>query len=131
MMNEKDKAALVHYRLLQANELIHEVETLIENDLFRTAINRIYYGMFYALTALALKHDFQSSKHLQLIGWFNKNFIKEKIVPVKYGIILRDALKNRMDGDYAPFVEFKKEDIIILFVEMRDFINRIETLLKN
>ncbi|MBM3436484.1 MAG: HEPN domain-containing protein, partial [Bacteroidetes bacterium] len=93
-------------------------------------VHAVYYGMFYALTALALKHGFQSSKHLQLIGWFNKKFVKENIVSIKYGKILRDALKNRMDGDYAPFIEFEKEDIITLFAEMKDFIREIDALTK-
>ena len=39
------------------------------------AVNRIYYGLYYAVTALAIKHRFETSKHLQLIGWFNKEFI--------------------------------------------------------
>lgn len=130
MMNEKDKSALIDYRLKQASEIIREVDVLIERNLLRTAINRIYYGMFYALTALALKHGFQSSKHLQLIGWFNRKFVKENIVSAKYGKILRDAMKNRMEGDYAPFIAFEKDEIMILFEEMKEFIRKIEMLIK-
>ncbi len=87
--------------------------------------------MFYTLTALALKYNFQSSKHLQLIGWFNKNFVKENLISQKYGKILRDAFKNRMDGDYVPYIEFSKEDILELYANMKDFINEVEKLLKN
>jgi len=43
------------------------------------AVNRIYYGLFYIITALSLKYEFSTSKHQQLIGWFNKTFIKSEI----------------------------------------------------
>lgn len=52
--------------------------------------------MFYCLNSLALKYNFQSSKHLQLIGWFNKTFIKTGLIENKFGKILRDAFKNRI-----------------------------------
>ncbi len=67
---------LIKYRIEQAKEAILEVEILIEKNLLKIAINRIYYGMFYILLALALKNRFKTSKHNQLIGWFNKEFVK-------------------------------------------------------
>ena len=78
MIKDDDREALIKYRIEQANEAIREVEILMKNDLLKVAVNRIYYGMFYMLTALALKHKFKTSKHQQLIGWFNKNFIKKQ-----------------------------------------------------
>ena len=102
---------------------------LLDNKLYRTAVNRIYYGIFYALSALALKYNFQSSKHLQLIGWFNKSFIKAGIIPIKYGKILRNSFENRMDGDYAPYTEFSENYILDMLNDMKDFINKIEEII--
>lgn len=129
MINDQDRKELINYRLEQANEAIRDVHKLIDNDLLKVAVNRIYYGMFYSLTALSLKYNFQSSKHLQLIGWFNKTFVKEKLISSKYGKILRDAFKNRADGDYVPFVEFSKEDVLEMYLDMKDFINEVEKLI--
>ena len=72
-----DKSELIQYRIQQAKETLAEIEILLQNRLHRIAVNRIYYGMFYMLLALALKHDFKTSKHQQLIGWFNRDFIKQ------------------------------------------------------
>jgi len=66
-----------------------------------------------------------------LIGWFNQNFIKTGQIEVKYGKILRDAFKNRSDGDYAPFILFEKEDVLEMQLEMIDFIERIVSFLSN
>ena len=78
MINQKDRDALVAYRLNQAFETIKLARFLSENQKFVIAVNRIYYGMYYALTALALTNSFETSKHSQLIGWFNKEFIAKK-----------------------------------------------------
>jgi len=126
MINDDDRKTLIEYRLNQAKEVISEVEQLLAADLLKVAVNRIYYGMFYCLNSLALKYNFQSSKHLQLIGWFNKTFIKTGLIENKFGMILRDAFKNRIDGDYAPFTEFSKPDVIDMQKDMKVFIERIE-----
>jgi uncharacterized protein (UPF0332 family) len=122
----KDKMQIIQYRLDQADETIDVVQLLIDNDKLPVAVNRIYYGVFYSLLALGLKHDFQTSKHLQLIGWFNREFIKKEKIEVIYGNILRKTYENRTSGDYDSFCEFEKEEVIFLFSEMKLFIERIK-----
>jgi uncharacterized protein (UPF0332 family) len=129
MISNSDREILIQYRLDQAKQAIGEVSKLIEMDLLNVAVNRIYYGIFYCLTALALKYEFSSSKHGQLIGWFNQTFIKTSQIDVKYGKIIRDAYKNRSDGDYAPFISFSKEDVQDMHADMIDFIERINSFL--
>jgi uncharacterized protein (UPF0332 family) len=87
--------------------------------------------MFYCLSALALQDEFQSSKHLQLIGWFNKTYIKSELIDMKYGRILRDAYKNRSDGDYAPFIIFGKEDVTAMVDGLKDFIETLSWFIRN
>jgi uncharacterized protein (UPF0332 family) len=62
-LEEKDKIELINYRLNEAKDTIKDVILLMEHDRLKAAINRIYYGMFYALLALGLKYDFETSKH--------------------------------------------------------------------
>jgi uncharacterized protein (UPF0332 family) len=129
MINNSDREILIQYRLDQAEQTIGEVSKLIEMDLLNVAVNRIYYGIFYCLTSLALKFEFASSKHAQLIGWFNQTFIKTQQIEVKYGKIIRDAYKNRSDGDYTPFISFSKKDVQDMQKDMIDFIERINSYL--
>ncbi|MGV8138526.1 MAG: HEPN domain-containing protein [Mangrovibacterium sp.] len=131
MIPNNDRQVLIQYRLQQAEQTIEEVSKLIENRLFNIAVNRIYYGIFYSLSALALKYEFNSTKHAQLIGWFNKNFIKSGLIDIKYGKILRDAFKNRSDSDYAPFIEFEKNDVVDMQTEIKDFISTLTRFLVN
>lgn len=129
MINEQDRTALVNYRIEQAASTIELSKFLIESDNLAVAVNRIYYGIFYSVTALAIKYRFETSKHTQLIGWFNKEFIATERIDKKYGKILRNAYQNRTKGDYDAFVSFQKEVVLDMLEEMIDFINIIKTFL--
>ena len=84
--------------------------------------------MYYALTALALKNGFETSKHGQLIGWFNKEYIATKRLEPQFGKILRNAFHNRTKGDYDAFIDFTKNEVDFMLIEMADFINEIKKL---
>jgi len=128
-MKDDEKKALIERRIARATDTIEEVSFLIKNKKFLLAVNRIYYGMFYILSALSLRYDFSTSKHQQLIGWFNKEFISKGEIDRKYGRILHNAYNNRSTGDYDDFAEFDEEDVKKSFDEMKDFIRTIRALL--
>lgn len=129
MMEQKDRIALITYRLQQAKQMSETAEMLLANNELATAVNRIYYGMFYALTALALKYQFETSKHHQLLGWFNREFINTSKVDVYYGRILRNAFQNRTKGDYDAFIDFEVKEVNFMIKEMKEFIEMISQLL--
>lgn len=126
MRNSYNKNDLINYRIEQAENTIQEISLLIADGLYKTAVNRIYYGMFYMLLALALKHEFKTSKHRQLIGWFNKNFIKTGKIDTKFGKIIHEAFENRSDSDYGIFVEFSKEEVQEMHKEMKSFVDELK-----
>jgi uncharacterized protein (UPF0332 family) len=127
MIENQDRDSLIAYRIEQAKETIMLAEFLLQSNKLTVAVNRIYYGMYYALTALAIKNKFETSKHTQLIGWFNKEFISSNRVDVKYGKILRIAFSNRTKGDYDAYVHFEKNEVESMLNEMKDFISLIES----
>ncbi|HAB51468.1 MAG TPA: hypothetical protein DCQ26_10840 [Marinilabiliales bacterium] len=129
MIDEKDRDSLVKYRLQQANDTIELARFLLSSNKLVIAVNRIYYGMYYALTALALENKFETSKHAQLIGWFNKEFIASKRLDSKFGKILRNAFQNRTKGDYDAFIDFSKAEVELMLDEMVLFIDEIKKVL--
>ncbi len=131
MIDEEQRNTLIAYRLEQAKETIEEARIMIEHKKFRAAINRIYYGIFYALLALGLKNQFETSKHEQLLGWFNKTFIKDEILARKYGKIAREAFEVRQKGDYDTHIEFSRDDVIQKHEQMKDFIETIEQFISS
>jgi len=130
MISEENRRELISYRIMQAKSTAIEAESLLQNKMFRGAMNRIYYSMFYMLQALSLSVGFESSKHSQLLGWFNKTFIHSGKIPVKYSKILTKGYNLRTKGDYATVYYFEKEEIEEMFAEMKEFLNKIEHFLE-
>ena len=125
-IDNQDRLDLIKYRLAEAKDTQADVELLISHDRLRAAINRIFYSMFYSLLALGLKYEFETSKHAQLIGWFNKNFIREQLIDSKYGKIINKAFNRRTKGDYDSYIEFDLETVKEMYEEMIDFNRAIE-----
>lgn len=130
MINTEDRDSLIKYRIEQAKNTIELADFLLNSNKYIVCVNRIYYGMYYALTALALKYKFETSKHAQLIGWFNKQFIASEKLEVSYGKMLRNAFQNRTKGDYDAFVEFSKSEVEEMISDMKAFIDKVEQLLQ-
>ncbi|MGA1826138.1 MAG: HEPN domain-containing protein [bacterium] len=128
-MTDDEKNALIEHRIKKALNTIDEVDFLIDNNRLYLAVNRIYYAIFYLLSAVSLKYNFPTSKHQQLIGWFNKEFIASGKIDRKYGKIIHNAYKNRSLGDYDDFVEFDIENVKNSFEEMKDFVGKVRRVL--
>jgi uncharacterized protein (UPF0332 family) len=129
MISDQDRKSLIIYRIQQASDTIELAEFLISSGKLIVAVNRIYYGMYYSLTALALKHKFETSKHAQLIGWFNKEFVATSEVDKDFGKILRKAFEDRTKGDYDAFVNFSMPMVEAKLLDMKQFVKMIESLL--
>lgn len=69
----------VNYRLQRARETIREVESHIENRFWNTALNRMYYACFYAISALLARHEIRVASHQGLRLKFGEHFIKTGI----------------------------------------------------
>lgn len=130
MMDEESRKQLINYRIEQARATAREAEFLLNNDMLRGAMNRIYYSMFYMLQALSLKFQFESSKHSQLLGWFNKTFIHSGKIDVRFSKIITKGYNLRTQGDYATIYSLDKQELLEMYAEMNEFIEEIERFLK-
>ncbi len=127
--SEEDRNFLVNHRLKRAHETLAESYLLYKNNMLSAAVNRVYYSMFYAVSALSIKCRFQTGKHAQLIGWFNKNWIKTGKVDIRYSKIISQAFDKRMLSDYADIPEFSNDEVELLMKQSDEFINMIEQVI--
>lgn len=130
-LSEENRQQLIKYHIEKSKQAVEDVKFLIENKKLYLAANRIYYGIFYILSALALRYNFSTRNHGQLIGWFNKNFVKTNVVDKKYSNIVRSSFELRSEADYDVLTSFTKEEIEKSYANMKDLISVIEKLLKN
>lgn len=120
---------LIRYRIDRAKETINEARDAIKNNHPFNAANRIYYAIFYIVSALAIKDGFSTSKHSQLLGWFNKNFVKSKIISVDIANIYFNAFRKRQKGDYEDLSNISLDEVKEDFDKMIIFISEIESLI--
>lgn len=100
-MEEPDKNILIKNCLSKSRQAISDAIYNIKDGRQNTALNRIYYSIFYSVMALAYKEGFITSSHSQLMGWFNKKFIyEEKIFDNLLNDIYKHAYKQRQESDY-------------------------------
>ena len=129
-MKPEEKATYIKYRLDRAQETLQEAQTLFDTHFLFGAINRIYYAMFYAVSALALSKGFSTSSHTQLRGYFNREFVKTGIVSGDLGKLYGDAFQYRNKGDYKDLVSFKPEEVLDMLQRAKNFITIITELVK-
>lgn len=121
-LGEDERKELIKHRCEKSLEMVREVQEQIDNGHFNTAVNRTYYAVFHIISALAVKNNFQTSKHYQLLGWFNREYIKTGSLDKKYGKIAYDAFDMRSRGDYDDFTSYDKVDAERLYSEVKDLV---------
>ena len=127
-MNEQERLTYIHYRLDRAEKTLAEARTLFETTQMFGAVNRIYYAMFYAVSALAFAHGFSTTSHSQLRGYFNREFVKKGLILAQHGKAYGIAFDSRKKGDYDDLVEFEKEQVHEMLSEATAFLHVIKDL---
>jgi uncharacterized protein (UPF0332 family) len=95
-LENEEKISVIRF-LEKAKSALDDAEFNTENNRYNTALNRIYYSIFYSVMSLGYLDNFITSKHKQLMGWFNKKYIyEEKIFDENLSKIFKEAYENRM-----------------------------------
>lgn len=68
---------------------------------FRATVNRAYYAIFYAASAMLLTIELERRKHSGVISAFRKHFIKSGLIEAEYSNIYGETLVVRENADYA------------------------------
>jgi len=127
-MNE-DKNKEINIKIEKAKATFDDVLFLIENEKLEIAVNRLYYSIFYILCALAEKNNFGTSKHTQLIGWFNKNYVAENKISKEISKTAHKLFDLRTKADYDFYSVFESQVVKQLYNEVKIFIDEVIKLI--
>jgi len=128
-MKEYKPEDYVKYRRQRANETIQEIDILISNKLWNTAINRMYYACYYAAGALLFKYGTEASSHAGIRQKFGQLFVKTGIIDKGLAKHYTDLFEKRQKGDYNDFFDYDENTVIRLYPLSKKFIERINELL--
>ena len=94
-MKNEDLEALVTHRLQKSEEALQAAKIMLNKQMFSFAMNRVYYSLYYAVQALLAKQGVAFSKHGQVKGYFNREFIKAGKLPKDIGRFYNKAFEYR------------------------------------
>lgn len=129
---KQHKEILIGQCFEKADEALLSAKINIDNNLLSTAQNRIYYAIFYSVLALGYKRGFVTSKHGQLLGWFNKICVnEEKLFNQESFAIYKEAYDKRTRCDYHFDWKPKREESIRLLKLAGNFVEKVKEYLSN
>ncbi|HIP71749.1 MAG TPA: HEPN domain-containing protein [Anaerolineae bacterium] len=94
----------------QAQYMLTVSHDNLQNGHYGTSVNRSYYALFYAASALLLSVGQSRKSHYGLMSAFRQQFIKTEKWPVEFSDLYGDLIEDREISDYAIFVLISQED---------------------
>jgi uncharacterized protein (UPF0332 family) len=113
----------------QADEALQAAQSTLAAGLVRSAANRAYYAMFYAVLAVLAIEKRETSRHSAAISLFDLHFVKPARVPREYSRWLHDAFALRQQADYAADTTITAEQAKIGIDHAQAFVERIRSVL--
>lgn len=98
---------------------------------YALAINRAYYALFYAVSALLLEEDRKFIKHSGVRAAFNREFVKPGRFSKAEGELYNRLFRDRQKGDYIAFAEFDQAYVEKQLQACEGFLRNISTALKS
>ncbi len=129
-MTDTERNEIVKYRLSRAHETLNEVDILIDNQLWNTAINRLYYACYYAVNALLVSIKIKAQTHAGVRQMFGLHFVITGKISRDLGKFYSIIFDKRLTGDYDDFVDHKEEDVLVLFTMAKKFLKEIDKLVE-
>lgn len=95
------------------------------------AINRAYYALFYAVSALLLEEGRRFSKHSGVRAAFNRDIIRPGRLSRKHGELYNQLFRDRQEGDYVEFTTFDAPYVQEKIDACEEFLTHLRPLLKS
>ncbi len=128
-MNEEDKLLYIANRLERSDKALQEVSVLAEMQHYNTAISRLYYSLFYVVSAYLAKNDLVSKTHAGALHHFNKEIVKPGKIDKSYAKSYAKAFQMRQVGDYGDLEEFTLEDLNAIQPAIIELIKQVKQLI--
>ena len=111
--------------LSHARQALQAAESNVEQGFYATAINRAYYVIFYAASALLLSKSITRSKHSGVIAAFRQHFVRPGLIEAEYSDIYGDVMDARVDSDYEMTFAADRETAESVLADARRFLERM------
>ena len=113
-----------------AAERLTVSKEMINNGHFKDSINRSYYAIFSATRALLSERYVDFKKHLAVISYFRREYVKPGLFDVKFSGYIGDAFRARQYSDYDDFVIVSREQAEAQYEHAVEFVEAVKNYLE-
>lgn len=128
-LDPQSRIDLIAYKIEKARQTLMEADVLSSSGFFNAAVNRLYFAVYYAASALMEDKLLGTVTHNDIKTMLGLKFIHTGKLEREYGQIYQRLYDSRQAGDYEDFVYYDKESYEELYPLAVKFIDRIESYL--
>ncbi len=129
-MKEHSRNEYIRYRINRSEELIKETELLIAHKYWNTAVNRLYYAAYYAVSALLYSQNIETNSHAGCRLKFGQEYIQKGLIGKEYGKLFSSLYEKRQKGDYNDFFDFQEDDVMQMFEPTVKLVRLISSMIR-
>ncbi|MBQ9506661.1 MAG: HEPN domain-containing protein [Clostridia bacterium] len=126
MPDQKEREELARLRLQNAEEKTEYIPGIIALGDYKTAANRAYYAVFYAMRAVLALDGYDSKKHSGIISEFRKTYIKTGVFSEELSDIIGELFAVRTNSDYDDFYVLSKEKALAQYQNAVVFVDAVK-----
>ena len=109
MSPDENRTQVIKYWWEDANKSIGSARREIDAGNYRYAINRLYYALFYSVSAALMERGLAFKKHSGVKSALHKEFVKPGVIDNEMGKLYDRLFEDRHEGDYIALTEFTKD----------------------
>jgi uncharacterized protein len=128
-MNSKHQKELINYWLSKADEGLQSANSEFHEGRLTFAVNRLYYAMFYSVTASLTAKGINLSKHAAVRAAFHRDFIHANLIEKSFGRLYDELFHARHQGDYMPMIDFEADIVQQQINDVEEFLKVMKPLI--
>ncbi|MCY7311329.1 MAG: HEPN domain-containing protein [Chitinophagaceae bacterium] len=129
-MNTPSKEDIIRIKIAKARRTLYEAEKMIEFNFMAAGLNRLYYGCFYAATALLFSKDIFTKTHSGVKQLLGLHFISTGLISLPLGKFYGEVFINRQGSDYDDFAEVDPELVKEFAIIAEQFVSNAQNILE-
>jgi uncharacterized protein (UPF0332 family) len=129
-MKSPEQQKEVRLFMERAAQMLTVAEHNLADDFHGSSVNRSYYAVFYAASALLTTQEKSMSRHAGVISAFRQNFVKAGIFGIEYSDIYGRLLDHRGISDYDLLISLDKEQASSDLQDARKFVEGVQLWLE-
>ena len=129
-LSDEEREAIVSYRCEKARKATEEIKKIMPLKVWSTVANRMYYALYYAVSALLIHDSHRVSSHKGVISLFNMCYVKTGIMSVADGRLLGNVFSLWKGSDYDDFIDASEEEVLAYFPKVEVLVEKIISQIK-